>query len=111
MSDKSKILAACATFRPIPVEVPELGGTVYIRPLSLGGMSAAQATMSKEPERFALLLIIDCVCDETGKRQFNKADEALILSEFPSGAAQTLVAKITEISALGPKASENAPGN
>ena len=36
---KDRILAALQLFRPQPLDVPELGGTVYVRPLTVAGMA------------------------------------------------------------------------
>ncbi len=64
MTARDRILAALEKFAPTPVEVPELGGAVYVRPLSVLGMgkiarrtgdaaaavAAAKAAAAAKPE-------------------------------------------------------------
>jgi hypothetical protein len=36
---RDRVLAAIQAFRPRPIEVPELGGTIYLRPLTVAGFA------------------------------------------------------------------------
>lgn len=105
---REKILAAAKAFTPQPIEVPELGGTVYVRPLSLAGM----ARHLSEPDRHggaAMAMLLDCVCDETGARIFNR-DDAVALAEMPENVARKLVEAINAASGLDAKAVDQAAG-
>lgn len=57
----------------IPVEVPEWGGTVYIRVCSVGEMEAYQREFAEKREGMELWrpkLLVRCVCDKDGKPIF-----------------------------------------
>jgi hypothetical protein len=110
MSIRDSILAATTHFHPTAVEIPELGETVHVRPLTLGGLSRFQAALAKDPTRGPVVMLVDCLCDATGARLFTSADEAQ-LSELPSAVAQRLVEIISESSALTPKTAEANSGN
>lgn len=104
---RDRILAAIGSFRPVAVEIPALGGTVHVRPLSLAGMARFQA--AKDEGRAPAIMILDCLCDEHGRRLLTDADEAA-LADLPSAVAQTLVEAITAASALTAEATEDAAG-
>lgn len=110
MSIRETILAATSQFQVRAIELPELGIAAFVRPLSLAGLSRFQATLAKDPARGPLIMLIDCLCDDTGKRLFTAADEAA-LAELPSAVAQKLVETISEASALTPTVVASAPGN
>lgn len=111
MSARDKILAAASAFKPKAVEIPELGGTIYIRPLTLGGLSRFQQIVTKDVMRGSAQMLIECICDENGKPEFTAADEAAIM-DWPQHLAAKLVDIASEISALTkPKAGEDAAGN
>lgn len=110
MSLRDQILAATTQLKPRAVQVPELGGTVYVRPLSLGGVGRFRALVEKDQARAPIALLVEGLCDETGKRLFTMEDEA-VLSDLPGAAANRLLEEINEISGLGAKAAESASGN
>ncbi len=110
MNMREKILASTKDFRPQAIEVSELGGTVYIRPLTLAGLSKFQQILAKEPLRGPAVMILDCLCDETGTRLFSSDDEAAIL-EMPSAIAQKLIEAISKSSGLDEKSAGAPAGN
>lgn len=68
-----------------PVEVPEWGGTVYLRTLTAGELLALNATAHEDastpsPPMIARLLVA-CLCDESGKRLLTDADAAALESK------------------------------
>lgn len=99
MSLRDRILSATTAFKPVAVEVPEMGGTVYVRPLTLAASARFQALMSKEPARGPVTLLIECLCDEAGNRLFKSEDEAL-LGEIPPSVAGVLGDVIIKASKL-----------
>ena len=116
---RATVLAAIARFRPVPVQVPALGGTVYVRPLSVAGMAKVHAatitdpTTGKsrmDPERGPALMVIDCVVDSDGGRIFTEAQERLV-ADLPGNAIAPLLAAIERVSDLGAAASDAAAGN
>ena len=107
---KDRILAAIAAVQPVAVEVPELGGTVYVRPLTLAGMSRFHAAVVQDATRGPAILIADCLCDASGTRLFTAADENH-LADLPSRIAQRLVDAITSASGMDTAAAEGAAGN
>ncbi len=103
------LLASLKAFRPEALDVPELGETVFLRPLSLAGMSKlGSAKDEKDGSKVAVAVIIECVCDESGARLFTEADRESIL-QMPSGAATRIVEAVTS-GALG-KSVKEATGN
>lgn len=102
MSLRDRVLASTTSFKPVAVEAPELGGTVWVRPLTIAGVSRFQAIAQKEPARVPVTLLIECMCDEMGARLFTAADEAAV-GEIPSESARRIAEVITSISKLDPK--------
>lgn len=51
MSTRERVLSALAKFRPRPVDVPEFGGVVYVRPLTVAGMARIHALMADPMDR------------------------------------------------------------
>lgn len=132
MSTKARILAALAQFTAKPVEVPEMGGTVYVRPLTVAGMARIHAVMSdahqllkssdgeaseaakdsvlRARERTSSIMLMDCVVDETGARIFADSDEALV-SAMPGTVAEVLLSAIEGIGGMTKDAPGIAAGN
>ena len=90
---KEQILAA-QDVEPVPVEVPEWGGTVYVRPMSAGerdrweGELLERGEKRKESiaasvENLRAVFLAKCLCDETGKLLFGPEDiEALSAKSY-----------------------------
>lgn len=61
--------------QPVEVEVPEWGGSVFVKPLTAAQMEKTQARYEKASDSEKLtLMIINCVCDEKGQNLFSKDD-------------------------------------
>ena len=92
---REAILASLKDIRSTPLEVPELGGTIHLRPLTLGAMSIlSQETDENDRSRNAVALMIECVCDESGARLFKAEDREYIL-DMPGSAVTRIVEAIT----------------
>jgi len=81
---KEQILSA-QDFNPVPVKVPEWGGTVYVRPMSAGerdrweGDLLDRAERRKESiaaatENLRSVFLAKCLCDEAGELLFGADD-------------------------------------
>ena len=85
---KEQILAANDA-QPVPVEVPEWGGTVYVRPMSAGERDRWEGELMertekrkegivKATENLRAVFLSKCLCDSDGKLLFGPEDiEAL----------------------------------
>ena len=85
---KEQILAANDA-APVPVEVPEWGGTVYVRPMSAGERDRWEGeilertekrkeSIVKATENMRAEFLSKCLCDQTGELLFGQEDmEAL----------------------------------
>jgi hypothetical protein len=110
MSLRDQILAASRKFKPAPVEIPELGGTVYVRPLSIGSVARLQVVQATDPGRASLFMIIESLCDEDGKRVLTADDEAAVL-DWPVSVGETLAKAIMTQSGIDGKDAGDAEGN
>lgn len=89
MLTREMILAA-DDLKTEPVEVPEWGGSVFVRTMSAGERDRFEAAHLKSPERdFRARLAVACVCDEAGKPVFTAEDVPSLSSK--SGAALTRI--------------------
>ena len=99
---REEILAkAIATHPPIPVDVPEWGGQVYVRRLSVGDVAnyhqRIQAADAAKVNAVALSL---AVCDEQGKQLCSEADLAWI-DDLPSSAFQKIMTEFFAANRIG----------
>ena len=80
---REQILAARSQRKPIPLEVPEWGGTVYIKILSAGDQVALFSNGHKDVE-IPIFLVAATLVSEDGERLFTDEDVPLLLEEeFP----------------------------
>lgn len=113
--DRNTLLAAGRP-RPHPVEVPELGGVVLLRPLTLPELLAAegeQAAAGDDPQaraRWMAAVVARCVCDEAGSRLLEDADAEAVLA-WPAAALGRLFREASRLSAVTPERVEGAEGN
>lgn len=99
---RDEILAkASATHPPIPVDVPEWGGQVYVRRMSVGDVAnyhqRIQAADSAKVNAVALSL---AVCDENGKQLCSEADLSWI-DDLPSSAFQKIMTEFFAANRIG----------
>lgn len=101
---RDQILAALAGFQSREVDVPELGGKVRVRPVSIEAVARLHRAGAASHQ-----LIAEAVCDDTGALLFGAGD-AEAIGRIPAGVAQRLMEAINEVSGLTPKASDEAAG-
>lgn len=75
---KAQILAAADTPPPTPVDVPEWGGTVYVRVMSGVERDAFEASVITDGQvdlaNARAKLVVRVLCDEHGNRLLDDAD-------------------------------------
>lgn len=83
--NREAILNAAKTAKTVPVDVPELGGTVLVRGLSSKEWDAHQASIRVysgdeqvgiDEGNITARLLVRCVVDDTGKRILKDTDAA-----------------------------------
>ena len=75
--DRAALLAAmeaAALAKPVPVNVPAWGGTIYVRRLSVADVEDASGAYRADKRNLSRAAA-RVVCDEHGQRIFNPADE------------------------------------
>lgn len=80
------------------VEVPEWGGAVFVRSLSLGAMLALSPKLQRDGD-VSVDLVIACVCDEAGDLVFTEED-ADQLRELHYGAMQRVALAALKLNRL-----------
>lgn len=95
--------------KPEKLEIPEWGGFVYIRKMTgrERGEIEAYSRNGKDLTDFRALLAVRCVCDETGKRIFTDADQAVIGQKSAEALDRILLA-VTKVNALGEQGVKDA---
>jgi hypothetical protein len=117
---KSQILAVAPNLKEI--EVPEWGGSVWIRPILLGeqgkladlGTKYEKASAQDRMKNCTLKLISWCVCDEDGQPLFDSSKESIDLNELlkkPASAFLRLQDAILEFSGLTKEGREELEKN
>jgi hypothetical protein len=107
---REQVLAALAKFQPQAVDVPGMGGTLYVRPLTVAGMCRVHDAQAKDPGRMPTLMLIDCLVDEKGEQIFSEGDEPTVAA-FPGHLADKLVTAIQKVSHLADTGTKEATGN
>lgn len=79
---REQILASRADRKPVPLDVPEWGGEVYVRVMTVRDQAAIAE--GKTPAEVPLLVLLHCLVDENGERILRDEDlEALASEDFP----------------------------
>lgn len=82
------------------VEVPELGGFVFVRAMTAGDRDRFEAEHASSKQRdFRARLVVASVCDETASLVFGPADVAA-LSALPASSLEPIVRAAVRINAL-----------
>lgn len=94
------------------VEVPEWGGDVFLRRLTLDQVLKAQERTRKEKDggQFGLAVLCMCLCGEDGKPLFG-ADDLDVLRGKSARAIERLTREATRINGLDLEAAEAAQEN
>ncbi len=90
-------LLGAAKAAVIPVEVPELGGHVNVRPITVGEVMQISGTLGQKYGDMPLIML--AVVDESGEKVFS-AEDLDALMTLPLGAAARILAAIREASGL-----------
>lgn len=94
-----------------PVDLPALGGRVYVRELTAGERDRFETDHAQSSNSdFRAKLMAACVCDESGKRLFSDAD-ARKLSDLPASHVERLVREIIRVNALSDQDVEDLEKN
>lgn len=110
---RDQIFASRAKFPTIPVDVPELGGEVLIRVVSLAEMSEVQRSpMNGKAETDAIklypkLIAMACV-NEDGTPLF-VGEDVKLLGTLPWHATDTLARAILKFNRVGEEAGDDDP--
>ena len=82
------------------IEIPELGGHVWLKPMSAGDRDRFEAEHATAKQRdFRARLAVASVCDEAGSLLFGAADVPQ-LSKLPASALEPIVRTAVRINAL-----------
>jgi hypothetical protein len=103
---RDQILAAARNLIPQALEVPALGGTVHIRPLTLAGMARFSGKTGIDA---ASAMLIECLCDDNGGRLFS-AEDVEAIGGLPRAVAEPIIAAINAASGIDAKTVETAEG-
>jgi hypothetical protein len=96
--------------RPLQaVDVPEWGGQVNVRALSVRDMERLYTGKRGDAEASAVVAML-AICDDQGARVFDDADLALLMDRH-AGAVQRIAGVALGLSGLGVKAVEDTRGN
>ncbi len=107
---RDALLASLKALRPTALEVPELGGTVYLRPLTLDAMSKLSESKGDKDHqaKVATTVLTACVCDESGVRLLTQEDSEAIM-QTSAGAVTRIVE--AAMAASTAKSVKEAAGN
>jgi hypothetical protein len=95
---------------PVPVEVPEWEGTVYLIPMSLTDLLYLEQTNRKDEAQqradTTALMLVRYIADPAGKRIFEDADAPKLIETQPATILANLFARLAEISQPQPEQAE-----
>jgi len=113
--DRDALLAALAA-KAIPVEVPELGGTVFIKELAalqqmeINTFRSTLENTAEDNVRFMCHVLGLVLSDESGNLLFTE-DEVGLLANSKLKLLNPLFGQALEVNGMTPKAKEEAEGN
>lgn len=112
---RDQVLAKRLDLPREPVTVPGLGGTVYVRVLSLAGLvkliAATKAAKEAGKEHLDLALVTAATaCDADGKLLFTDADTETLL-ELPMDVLKTVAEAAMKLNKMGDDGFEDAVKN
>lgn len=100
---KDDILSRAKTLPPEPLDVPALGGTVYVARMTARAADEYARDMKGAADTLVRgTILAHAVVDASGRRLFAQADAAA-LAELPSAAADAVADKFSEVNDLGEK--------
>jgi hypothetical protein len=79
---RDQILGSRRDRKPVPLDVPEWGGQVYVRVMS--AKDQVELTDGHRPTDIPMLVLIHCLVDENGQQILEEGDiDALSQEDFP----------------------------
>lgn len=116
LMNRSEFLAAVQTVQVEAVPCPEMGGTVYVRALTLRALGPVAARQAKEPEgslKGAAVLVAATLCGPDGATLFDpsKDDDIEALCDLPFVVVRRLSDAATALNGLGEAAVKDAAKN
>lgn len=108
--DRAQLLAAmeaAAAPKPMPVDVPAWGGTVYVRPLTVAEVESQSGDKSDKRLARAAARV---VCDAAGQRLFDPSsdDDVALISRQPWSILQLVLDAADKANATGADAQADA---
>jgi hypothetical protein len=110
--NREQILAKRTT-RVVPIEVPEWGGTVHLRGLTVGERDRIDQFVQDAKQKlagFRSLVLSLCLCDADGKRLFNDGQRAE-LDTIDAGVAERLFTAAMPLAGIAPSDLKDLEGN
>lgn len=110
---RDEILAnAESAVRVEPLEVKELGGTVYVREMLESEYQGEIAPyIGKEDQNLAARFATACLCDEDGTRLFKKGEFTMVAAKLSHKIAEKIARRAIEVNAVGSETLEELEGN
>jgi len=117
--DRSAILAAAQNVKTREVDVPELGGSVFVRGLSSKEWDAHQAStriydgleqVGIDEGNITARLMVRCIVDEDGKRILEDSD-APAFGDLPIAVVNKVAEAVFDLSGMTEKAQAETEGN
>lgn len=95
---------------PVPVDVPEWDGTVYLVPMSLTDLLFLEQTNRKDDAHqraeSTALMLVRYIANKDGSRIFDDADAPKLIETQPATVLANLFARLAEISQPNPETAE-----
>jgi hypothetical protein len=102
------------TAKMVVVEVPEWGGSVYLRPMNVSELDDYSNAVVRAKEKglsdFRSRLVAYCLCDEKGKRLFGD-DEVELLASHNAVVVNRLYEACDALNDISPRKVEEVGGN
>ncbi len=102
-ADFKRRATAADRFQAVPFEVPDFGGSVYLRRLTAGDLDEYQAAVAKCPDdRTRATILAHAVADATNRRAFLDADVP-DLAKVDAAVLVPVIRRFQELNGLLPK--------
>lgn len=101
--------------RPVSVDVPEWGGTVFLVPMNLKDLLFLEQINRKDDHGMradaTATMLVRHLADASGNRIFDDADANQLIETQPATLLANLFARLAEISQPNPETAEKNSGN
>lgn len=99
LSAEDIVAKATPKHPPLLVQVPEWGGSVYVRRLSVGDLGKYFARINElngHPDKIRVAALSSAICDENGNRLFTESDASALVDLDAAGYDRVMLAFTTE---------------